>query len=385
MKSTLVQTARALVPLLREHAAAADRDRRLAAETVAALRDAGLFRLAVPRKYGGHEADIRTIVGVTAELAQGCASAAWVTMILAGASFVAAHFPARTREEIWAAGADTTVCASTSTTDGVARRVDGGLVVSGQWHYASGVHQATWALLAGASLKGTDDRVVSIVPVSELRIKDTWQVAGMRGTASDTMVADEIFVPEHRQFSFARLMADYLDEYADEPLYRTPTPSLLAILLTGPMLGMAEAALSHVLAAAKTKPLMLTTYARQADAPSVQLAIADATALIDTARLHAFRSAGDLDQAARDGVRLDTVVRARIRMDTGYAGQRLRDAVDLLLNVSGAGSFAEANPLQRIWRDLETASRHVQANTNVSREIYGRALLGVEEKAVLVI
>lgn len=386
---TLVDRAYELVPLLRENAEAADRDRRLPAETVAALRAAGLLKMAVPRRYGGHEADIRTFNTVTAALATGCASAAWVTMIMTGASYVAAHFPEQAREEVWGADPDATFCASTSTMNGTARRVAGGLVVSGQWHYASGVHHASWAVLAGAALTDADgtvvDRVVSLVPISELTIKDTWHVTGMRGTGSDTLVADEVFVPDSRQFSFARLMADYVDEYADEPHYRTPTVSLLAILLAGPMIGMADAALSQVLAAAQTKPMVLTAYARQADSPSVQLAIADAAALIDTARLHVFRSVDDLDRAARDGIRLDRTVRARIRMDTGYAAQRLREAVDTLLTVSGAGSFAETNPLQRIWRDLEMASRHVQANTNLGREIYGRALLGIEEKVILVV
>jgi alkylation response protein AidB-like acyl-CoA dehydrogenase len=378
---TLVDRAYDLVPLLRENAEAADRDRRLPAETVSALRDAGLLKMTVPRRFGGHEADIRTVTTVTAALANGCASAAWVTMIMTGANYVAAHFPEQVREEVWGSHPEAAFCASTSTTNGTARRVDGGLIVNGEWHYASGAYQADWAVLAGAALD--DDRVVSLVPLSELSIKDTWHVTGMRGTGSITLVADEVFVPDSRQVPFSRLTDDYVDEYADEPVYRTPTVSLLAILLTGPMIGLAETALAQVLATAQKKPMMLTAYTRQADAPSVQLAIADATALIDTARLHVFRSVDDLDRAARDGVRLDRTTRARVRMDVGYAAKRLRDAVDMLLTVSGAGSFAEANPLQRIWRDLEMASRHVQANTNLSRELYGRALLGIEEKAIL--
>jgi alkylation response protein AidB-like acyl-CoA dehydrogenase len=107
--------------------------------------------------------------------------------------------------------------------------------------------------------------------------------------------------------------------------------------------------------------------------------MADAVSLIDTATLHALRAADDLDGAVAAGHTLELAARARILMDTAVAARRTREAVDLLLNIGGASSFAESNPIQRIWRDLETASRHALASDNLNREVYGRALLGIEE------
>ncbi|MNC99923.1 p-hydroxyphenylacetate 3-hydroxylase, oxygenase component [compost metagenome] len=52
----------------------------------------------------------------------------------------------------------------------------------------------------------------------------------------------------------------------------------------------------------------------------------------------------------------------------------------LLLTLAGAGSFADGNTLQRLWRDLEMASRHALISPEIAQEIYGRALLGVEEQ-----
>jgi alkylation response protein AidB-like acyl-CoA dehydrogenase len=115
------------------------------------------------------------------------------------------------------------------------------------------------------------------------------------------------------------------------------------------------------------------------------LSVADAASLIDTARLHAYRAADDLDCAAEDGRVLTVTDRARVRMDTAVAATRAREAVDVLLSVAGASSFALASPLQKIWRDLGTATRHGTVNPNLAREIYGRARLGFEEQPAALI
>ncbi|MGW4913480.1 acyl-CoA dehydrogenase family protein [Streptomyces sp. NPDC004270] len=108
--------------------------------------------------------------------------------------------------------------------------------------------------------------------------------------------------------------------------------------------------------------MALTVYERLADSPSVQLAVADAASLVDTARLHAYRAADDLDRGAAEARQLTVEERARVRMDTAVAAIRSREAVDRLVSVSGASTFALANPLQRIWRDLGTASHHGVVN-----------------------
>ncbi|WP_163566551.1 acyl-CoA dehydrogenase family protein [Fodinicola feengrottensis] len=293
----------------------------------------------------------------------------------------AASFPDAVREELWGTNPDTTICLSTATPDAAARGTDGGFVVNGKWHYASGCYQADWAVLAVPSVDESGKnvgRAFALIPIAELTIQDTWQVAGMRGTGSNTLVAQDVFVPDHHLLSWAALLAG---AGADEPLYRTPLSSILALTLLGPMLGLTKAAYEIVLETAKKKPMSLSLYQRLADSPSVQLAIADAANLIDTAEFHIFRSTDDLDHANQQDVRLEMPAWARVRMDAAYAAMRLREALELLLNVSGAGTFADANPLQRLWRDLEAATRHASVNINLNREVYGRALLEVDETA----
>jgi 3-hydroxy-9,10-secoandrosta-1,3,5(10)-triene-9,17-dione monooxygenase len=113
-----------------------------------------------------------------------------------------------------------------------------------------------------------------------------------------------------------------------------------------------------------------------AEAPSHQLNVADAATLIDTARLHLGRAADEVDAEARVGRRPELRDRARLRMDAAHAMRCAREAVSLLLDTAGAGSFADGSVLQRAWRDIEMASRHAAFSIETSKEIYGRVLLG---------
>jgi len=106
--------------------------------------------------------------------------------------------------------------------------------------------------------------------------------------------------------------------------------------------------------------------------------VADAAALVDTARMHADRAVSDMESGVCERRALDLATRARIRMDVGMVMRTTRQAVSLLLDVGGSSGFDLSNPAQRIWRNLETMSRHQILSPDLGREIYGRALLGVE-------
>lgn len=194
-------------------------------------------------------------------------------------------------------------------------------------------------------------------------------------------MAEDVFVPEHRVMHVpAAIAGDYPTEHAGtEPLYRSAFVPILALVLIGPQLGMGRAALELVTSKAAKKPVSYTFYAAQRDSTAFQLQIAEAARLIDTAHLHAYRAAADIDEAAASGVYPDFLARARVRSDTGYVVECVTRAIDILLSAHGAGSFAEVNTLQRIWRDSATAARHAVVSPVVGYEVYGKALLGVEE------
>jgi alkylation response protein AidB-like acyl-CoA dehydrogenase len=203
----------------------------------------------------------------------------------------------------------------------------------------------------------------------------------MKSTGSNAVIAEDVFVPEHRILRVPdAINGVYPSEHTDtESLYRSAFIPMLALVLIGPQLGMGKAALEYVIGKAAKKPISYTFYESQQDSVAFQLQIAEAARLVDTAHLHAHRAARDIDEAAARGEYPDFLTRARVRSDTGYVAESITRAIDILLSAHGAGSFAEVNPLQRIWRDSSTAARHAVAAPLVGYEVYGKALLGVEE------
>ncbi|MFD3485304.1 acyl-CoA dehydrogenase family protein [Streptomyces sp. NPDC058665] len=263
-------------------------------------------------------------------------------------------------------------------------KVEGGWRVSGRWYYNSGSSHSDWAVL-GVPLTDENGAVVdqglALVPRGDLALEDTWFVAGMKGTASNCLIAEDIFVPEHRVMSVpAAIEGRYPTEHTDEVLPRSAFVPILALVLAGPQLGLGRAALVYATEKASRKPISYTFYETQAESVAVQMQIAEAALRIDTATLHAQRAAAEIDQAARNGVYLDFTQRARVRADAGWATQNVLEAINTLVSVHGAGSFADVNPLQRIWRDANTAGRHAVVAPTVAFEVYGKALLGIDEK-----
>lgn len=385
----LVRRAAELRPLLRANAERGEDDRRVPDENIQAIQDAGIYRLPVPRRWGGHEASFTTFMTVSEEIGRGDGSTGWVTALMSVCGWMVGLYPEQAQRDVWGANPDARACGVLAPT-AATRAVDGGQVVTGAWGFASGSAHSQWAMLGIPVVDANGDQVdqgLALIPMGDLTCKDTWFVAGLRGTASNTLVADEVFVPDHRILSVGQALAGvYATEHDDESLYRSAFVPVLALILVGPQIGMARAALDVVTEMlAKHKPISYTFYNDSAAAPTTQLNLAEAAELIDTAHLHAMRAAGDIDEWAAAPHHMDRLTRTRVRMDTGYIARRCREAIDLLVSIGGASSFAEKNPLQRIWRDQETGSRHAVVNSSIAAEIYGRELLGAEEQITALI
>lgn len=377
----LVDRAVSLRDTLRANAAASDRERRLSEEDIQRMTETELLQVCVPRRYGGWQSNFRTLFDVTIEIAAGNGAAGWVCALLNSSGWMAATSLAQAQDDIWAKDPTARVAAVLQPATDV-RRADGGYVVSGKWPYGSGSLHAQWANLGFiAEVDGRPSQLLGLVPMSDLSIEDTWYVAGMRGTGSNTIVGDDIFIPDHRIQGFDDLAMDrYATEHTDEVEYRAPFIALAGLVLAAPQIGLAQAALERTLEKLPNRAVTYTKYERGSEAPTNQLAVAEAATAIDMARLLAHRACRDIDCAAATGELLDHLTRARIRMDTGTTITLCRDAIDKLLSATGAGAFATVNPLQQMWRDSEIASRHALINPEVAKEVYGKALFGLDDQ-----
>ena len=379
--ATLLARATAIRPILERNADATDSLRRLADENVEALRESGLCRLMVPARFGGHQTSIRTYVDVMAEVGRGCGSTAWVASLINVCAWLAALFPEQAQADVWGSNRDAWIAGSLAP-NGAAVPVDGGWRVTGRWPWASGSMHAQWAA-CGIHMKDERGEManfgLSLMPMPELTVEDTWFMAGMKGTGSNTIVATDVFVPAHRFLPYPDAFAGrYRTEHTDETVYRAALVPVTVLILAPSQLGVARAALDHAIARSKTRGITHTTIGKQAESAGFQMLIAEAAMKIDTAALHVSRAADDLDRCAGDGRQLNLAARARVRIDTALAAKYCRDSVELLVQAHGTSSLADSNRMQRLWRDVHTASHHAITEWQVNLEVYGKALLGIE-------
>ncbi|NMM04096.1 oxidoreductase [Paraburkholderia sp. RP-4-7] len=377
----LIDAARGLGPLLAKNAKQSEQERRAHQENIDAIREAGLFRLMVPKRFGGHQGSVRDHLDVSAALAESCAGTAWVAALTNVCAWFTGLYSEHAQQEVFGANPDARVAGVFSpSTD--SRRVEGGLIVSGKWYWSSGSLHADW-LMVGVMEHNSDGEFVgqylALIPKSEVAIEDTWYTVGMRASGSNCVVASEVFVPDHRLLDIrAAINSDYATEFTDESEYRAAFVPVAALVLVGPQLGIGRAALKYVMEKAPQRSIAYTTFEKQTASVMFQAQIAEASQKIDTAHLHAYRAAADIDNAARRGEKMDYLTRARVRADSGLVVTAITDALNILISAHGAGTFAEASPLQRMWRDSNTAARHAVVLPAVGIEVYGKALLGVE-------
>jgi alkylation response protein AidB-like acyl-CoA dehydrogenase len=379
----LVARARELAPLLRKNAAAGEANRRVEEESIQAMAKAGFMRVCTPKRYGGWEMNTRAILDVSAAIAEADGGTAWVANLNNVCCWLTSLFPVKAQDEVFRADPDVRVSGVLNPTAEVKKEPGGYRIVSGTWHYNSGGWHAQWAVLGLPIVNDAGepiDQGLALIPMDDLERVDTWFVAGMKSSGSICLKANNIFIPEHRVLSVPRAIeGDYPTEMrSQEAFYRSAFVPILSIILVGPILGLGRAALAYVREKASTRTIAYTFFEKQSASVAFQLQLADAALMIDTAHFHAYRAADNVDEAAARDVYPDILTRARVRADTGYVVEKITQAIDKLMFAHGSAGFADTSPLQRIWRDAAVASRHAVVLPPIGYELYGKALLGVE-------
>ncbi|PRH80602.1 acyl-CoA dehydrogenase [Streptomyces solincola] len=385
-RADLVRRAGELAPLLKKNAPQAEEDRRLQDETVEALAEAGLFKLRVPKRYGGYEADTRTLVDVAAALGRADGAAAWTTSVYWIPTFMACLFPDSVQDEVFATP-DVRICGTLSPS-ALAAPAEGGITVNGKWGFVSGAHHAHWQeIIAVQPLPdGRHLPLMALVPMSDLLIVDDWDTSGLRGTGSVSTVAQDVFVPQERVIPLpAILQGQYASELnAASPAYRVPLLPVAAASSVGTALGLARAARDAFFERLPGRGLTYTAYETQAEAPLTHHQVAEAVLKTDQAEFHAYRLADLVDGKGAAGEEFTLEERARARADMGAVVRLAKEAVDILASASGGSSIHRDVPIQRISRDIQAVSLHALMNPNTNNELYGRVLCGLEPNTLYI-
>lgn len=385
-RAELAERAAKLVPLLRANALWEERNRRLADETVEALTDAGIFRMRVPKRYGGYECDANTLVDVGIELGRSDGAAAfnvaawWITDWNMGL------FPDEAQDEVFA-NPDARIC-GTHAIAGTAVPTDGGIIVNGEWAFNSGAAHSQWKLLSTILLKpdGEPEPVMAAVPMSQLRIVDDWDVSALSGTGSVTTIAENVFVPTVRTLPIAVMASGGSASTLNPelPMFRTPLVGAVGASIGGKMVGMARGASEAFFERIENRSISTTFYERQADAPITHLQAAEATLKIQEAEFHARKIADMVDDKGAAGEPWTILERSYARAVGGRIPQLVAEAVDLMANACGASSIRATEPIQRIRRDVRAVTVHALHLPTTTLELYGRVLCGLEPNTFFV-
>lgn len=377
-----------ILPILARNADKAEIDRALPQESYDALIESGALRLFVPRRFGGVESGYRTYVDTTVKVASACGASAWFCFILNAADWSVGWLGQEAQDSVWRDGPQNKVIVPlTPGPDFHAERVEGGMRLTGEWPYSSGSDRARSAVLGfpwSASPDSPPQMLMGLVSMSEAaEIKDTWHVSGMKGTASNTVVFHDVFVPDSSIIPLADILAgEFATPYTDETLYRMDVTTVFHNATLAVVVGLAKAALDRTLQrlTASPKAISYTFYPDSTKSPGTQAGLARASWLIDTALEQLQDTADAIDAQALIGPQFGSLERTRLGMRAAQGHRLCREAMDILLDLNGAGSFALVSPMQRIWRDMAIATRHGMSVPALREEAYGRALVGAVEQ-----
>jgi alkylation response protein AidB-like acyl-CoA dehydrogenase len=370
--SQILERARRAAEEIAPHAHEIEAGRRLPPAVVDALVRAGVFKLLVPRAYGGAEASLATLVAVLDEIARADGSAGWCAMIGASSGLMAGFLSDDMARTVY--GPEDAITCGVVAPMGKAVPVPGGFRVSGRWAFGSGCQHSTWcmggALVDGEVLPGGAPDVRSMLfHVSEIRIIDTWDTSGLRGTGSHDFVAEDVFVPAGRSFSL-------LSGRHALPAYRSAFFGGLAAGVAAVTLGIARAAIDAFVALARDKRPMGTRQTL-AHRELAQLAVARAEARVRAARSFLLDAIEASAGAAGAPGEATVEQRALLRLAACHAASEAAAAVDLMYEAGGASSFHATSPIQRCFRDVHTATQHAMVNPATATRV-GRVLLGLE-------
>jgi indole-3-acetate monooxygenase len=362
--------AREIADLARGMADQIDSERRLPAELVGALRDSGLLRAGAPVEVDALELPAGTALRCAEEVARGDASAGWCVSIAITASLLVAYLPPLSRDELFGDGRG--VAAGVWAPQGKARRVPGGVVVSGRWAFCSGITHAD-VLFAGCVLE--DRPAVVALPTEQLQILDTWHTLGLRGTGSHDAVVDEVFVPTERVLSI------FDGPVIDRPLYRFPPFGFFAACITAAAMGNARAAIDNFVDLAGTKKGVAASRTL-AERSTIQSAVAAAESSLEAARAGYYQAIDVAWQASLDAPPVPLEARTRLRLAATHGVRVSADVVRSMYDLAGGSAIYDGALLQRRFRDAFTATAHFQVN-EASRELPGRILLGQATEAAM--
>jgi 3-hydroxy-9,10-secoandrosta-1,3,5(10)-triene-9,17-dione monooxygenase len=377
-----VQRAVALAHRLEPRRAKTEQLRRLPDETVQDFIDSGLLRINQSARWGGSELGIEAALDVISEVSKADAAAGWLLGVLATHFWLICLFPEEVQHEIWDADPNALMSSSFVAGESRCERVPGGYHISGRWPFSSGAPHCEWAMVGMLLPPAEGDDAPAyrwgLLPRGDYEVDDDWRTISLRGTASNTLIVTDAFVPEHRTLDpvdVAQRRAPGLS-VNPAPLFRLPFAPALVFYLAAPTLGGASRVFEDWVATMGRKRAAFTGEAFREQLPTV-VRVGEVSVRLDAAHTVMTAAARSLDEVVVSGDPLPPAIGMRAGRDATFAVRLCVDVVDTCMQFAGGSALFETNDIQKGWRDVHGTSAHYGFNTDFQFGTYGRLLLGL--------
>ncbi len=360
---------------LRANADQARSDRRVPAENIQALQQAGFFLALQPAQWGGYELDPQDFFRMQLAIAQSCMSTAWASGIIAVHAFQIALMDPRAQQDVWGDSIHTRI-SSAYAPMGKVEPVAGGFHFSGRWGWSSGCDHCSWALLGGLLPDGTYRTF--LVPRSDYRIEDTWHSMGLQGTGSNDIVVEGAFVPDYRTHkqSDGFLGTNPGVDQGSAHLYHLPWAQLFIRVVSTPAIGAASHALALYSDMVKGKASGDVT--KLAQDTSTQMRIAEARNTIAEMTTVLLANFDTMMDTLRAGKTIALEDRILYRYQASLVIEKSMAVVDSLFSSAGGSSVFRGSAIQQCFLDIHTARAHVANNPTAFARNLGAVALGAD-------
>jgi 3-hydroxy-9,10-secoandrosta-1,3,5(10)-triene-9,17-dione monooxygenase len=383
-REEILDRVRAIGPSLRARALESDGKRRLVDETVAEMKQAGVFRILQPRRWGGYELDLRTFYETTLLLAEYDMSAGWVHSVVGVHAWQMAIFPDQAARDVWGEDPDVLI-ASSYMPSAKLTPVEGGFRASGRWRFSSGCHHAQWFFLGGILPPDEEGQIrpgTLLFPKADVKILDTWDVAGLKGTGSHDVVVENAFLPSHR-------IHRHIDGFrCNSPgnavntgwLYRVPFFQAFLRAVSTASIGALQAMTTAFIEYGTGK---VSAFAgRTAEDPTAQLAVAESLAALDEMKALLFRNMDNLRAYAERGELPPIEERLRYKFQASEVANRCANLAARLYRSSGGSGLFNAHPFARLLANINAGRQHVVNQYELWGANYGACQLGRENQDI---
>ncbi|QJP96137.1 MULTISPECIES: acyl-CoA dehydrogenase family protein [Pseudomonas] len=367
----LCQRALEHLPVWRERAAAAEKNRRLSSSTFSELFAGDWLDLLSPRAQTTSSGHWPTLVESARIAARACASTGWMLALVGGHGCIARRLPPACQDLLYAEGSRQLFASASGSTNSQLSRESDGIRVNGRWRFSSGIEDATWLMLNAPCPNHPDaektPRFLLLVAANDVQRLDSWDSCGMSATGSHDVLTHQLLIPHERVFALHEVFARHSPMPGTDYIDHAPLVPYLTTSIIGPLLGCAEGAHAAFVTALTGSSL--------ASDPRIAEQAAHSAAQLYSAGLLYDSLVSRLHEAGVQNCPLDSGQVLQLKRDRAYLAQQCVQVVRRLVERLGASSLVAGNPLQRHWRDIQAIAAHRDLVWNDTMLACGEAIL----------